>query len=126
LGNRVDFAHLVKSFRNTQTTVHCSPAKITGCKKIARFGSPDMNKVCTSHVERFNLRVRMQVRRFTRLTNAHSKSPKHHVAMQAIFFAWYNFVRPHQSLKGRTPAMAAGLADKVWSIRGLLDAAAGC
>jgi transposase InsO family protein len=115
---------LVKTYASQQETTRYSPATITGCEKTPRFGNPDMDKVCTSHVERFNLTVRMQVRRFTRLTNAHSKSPKHHVAMQAIFFAWYNFCRKHQTLKGQTPAMAAGLADKAWSIRELLEDAA--
>ena len=47
--------------------------------------------------------------RFTRLTNGHSKSLKHHVAMQALYFAWYNFCRKHETLKGKTPAMASGL-----------------
>ena len=66
---------------------------------------PDMDRVCTSHVERLNLTLRMQSRRFTRLTNAHSKSLDHHKAMLAIFFAWYNFCRVHASLRGQTPAM---------------------
>jgi transposase InsO family protein len=65
----------------------------------------------------------MNLRRFTRLTNGHSKSLKHHVAMQAILFAWYNFVRVHSTIK-QTPAMAAGLADKAWTIRELLERAA--
>jgi hypothetical protein len=65
----------------------------------------------------------MTLRRFTRLTNAHSKSVKHHAAMQAIFFAFYNFCRKHETLKGATPAMAAGLTQKIWTIRELLDAA---
>ena len=66
----------------------------------------------------------MTLRRFTRLTNAHSKSAKHHAAMQAIFFAFYNFCRKHEALKGATPAMAAGLADKIWSVKDLLVNAA--
>jgi transposase len=67
----------------------------------------------------------MTLRRFTRLTNAHSKSGKHHAAMQAIFFCFYDFCRKHEALKGSTPAMAAGLADKAWTIRELLERAAG-
>ena len=66
----------------------------------------------------------MTLRRFTRLTNAHSKSAKHHAAMQAIFFAFYNFSRKHEALKGNTPAMASGLTDKVWSVKELLERAA--
>lgn len=62
----------------------------------------------------------MQVRRMTRLTNAHSKTAKHHAAMMAIFVAWYNFCRKHETVKG-TPAMAAGLASEKWSIETLLN-----
>jgi hypothetical protein len=68
----------------------------------------------------------MHSRRFTRLTNAHSKSPKHPVAMQAIFFAWYNFCRKNETLGEKTPAMAAGLADHTWTIKVMLDSAAQC
>jgi hypothetical protein len=67
----------------------------------------------------------MSLRRFTRLTNAHSKSLKHHEAMQAIFVAWYNFARRHEALKGSTPAMASGIASKVWTIKELIERAAG-
>ena len=70
--------------------------------------------------------MRMHNRRFTRLTNAHSKSPKHHIAMQAIFVAWYNFCRKHETLKGRTPAMASGLTAERWTIQELMEAVACC
>jgi hypothetical protein len=66
----------------------------------------------------------MNVRRLTRLANGHSKTLKHHVTMQAIFFAWYNLCRPHMALEKKTPAMASGLTDKVWSARELLERAA--
>lgn len=124
LGKRVDFAQLVKTYQGTQTVTRYSPATIIGAEKKPRFGNPDPNRICTSHIERFNSTLRMSNRRHTRLTNAHSKSPKHHVAMQAIFVAFYNFVRPHQTLKGQTPAVAAGVADHAWSIRELLENAA--
>ena len=77
--------------------------------------------VCTSHIERFNLTYRMSLRRFTRRSNAHSKSLRHHTAMQALFVAWYNFGRKHETLKGKTPAMACGLGDHVWMIRELVE-----
>ena len=66
----------------------------------------------------------MSLRRFTRLTNGHSKSLKHHKAMQALFIAWYNFGRKNEALKGQTPAMASGLSDHVWTIKELIEKAA--
>jgi len=109
--------------RSGRSATRYSPAKIISAEKKPRFGNPDYEKICTSHVERFNLTVRMTLRRFTRLTNAHSKSAKHHTAMQAIFYCWYDWCRKHETLKGKTPAMAAGLADEVWTIRELLERA---
>jgi transposase-like protein/IS1 family transposase len=120
-GNRVDFAQLIKTFAGNQSTVRYSPAKINGCEKRPQFGNPDPNRICTSHVERLNLTLRMNIRRFTRLTNAHSKSQRHHAAVQAIFFCWYNFVRPHQTLGNKSPAMAAGLAEKRWTVRQMIE-----
>lgn len=92
---------------------------------VPRFGVLDRGRVSTPYcAERLNLSVRMHVRRFTRLTNAHSKSAKHHAAMVAIFCAWYNFARKHEALGKSTPAVAAGLTDHVWSLDELLTAAA--
>jgi transposase InsO family protein len=88
------------------------------------FGDCDDDRISTSHIERFNLTVRMTLRKFTRLTNAHSKSLRHHTAMQALFVAWYNLCRRHETLKGNTPAMASGLSDHVWTVRELLQRAA--
>jgi hypothetical protein len=65
----------------------------------------------------------MNMRRFTRLTNGHSKSVKHHKAMQALFVAWYNFARMHEAFTGRTPAIASGLSDQVWTIKELIEKA---
>ena len=74
-------------------------------------------------MERFNLTTRMQVRRFTRLTNAHSKKTRNHDAMLGLYFAWYNWVRKHQTIK-TTPAVKAGLAAEPWTLADLLTAAA--
>lgn len=121
----VDFAQLIKQYATTQVTTRYSPAQIIGAERKPRMGQPDMEKVCTSHIERLNLSLRMHLRRWTRLTNGHSKSLDHHKAMLAIFFAWYNFSRVNTGLEGKqTPAMASGLADKVWSLRELLEKAA--
>lgn len=123
LRDRVDYGQLVKRYQSSQATTRYSPAKIISSEKKARFGNPDQDRICTSHVETLNQKVRMHLRRFTRLTNAHSKSPKHHVAMQAIFFAWYNWCRKHEALK-TSPAVASKLAEKIWTIRELLEKAA--
>ena len=78
-------------------------------------GNPDPRHVSASFVERQNLTMRMGMRRFTRLTNAFSKKVENHCAMVAIHFLYYNFGRIHKTLRV-TPAMAAGLADHVWSL----------
>ena len=78
-------------------------------------GAPDPSKICTSHVERHNLTMRMAMRRFTRLTNGHSKKVENHTAAVALYFMYYNFCRIHQTLRV-TPAMEAGIANHVWEI----------
>lgn len=120
--DRVDFGVIMKTYASTQKAGRYSPSKIIGTQKKVRFGNPDEERISTSHVERLNLSIRMHNRRFTRLTNAHSKSLKHHVAMQNIFFAWYNFCRKHETIK-TTPAVASGLAEKAWTIKQLLGRA---
>jgi hypothetical protein len=84
---------LKKVYSSTQETTRYSPAAIISTEKLPIFGEPEEDNIRTSHIERFNLMVRMTLRRFTRLTNAHSKSLRHHTAMQALFVAWYNFAR---------------------------------
>src|SRR5207248_10910350 len=87
-------------------------------------GDPDPALISTSYIERQNLTMRMSMRRFTRLTNGHSKKIQNHAHALAIHYAHYNFGRKQAGLKG-TPAMAAGLSDHVWSMEeivGLLDA----
>jgi hypothetical protein len=112
----------MKNYSNTQKTTRYSPAKIIGAEKKPQFGRPDRNRICTSHIERLNLTLRMNLRRFTRLTNAHSKSHKHHVAMLALMFAWYNFCCVQSTIKC-TPAMASGLETRAWALRELLEGA---
>ena len=84
------------------------------------YGDPDEAKICTSHVETQNLTMRMCMRRLTRLTNGFSKKWDNLRAALALHFAWYNFCRKHITLKGATPAMAAGLTDRAWRIDELL------
>jgi hypothetical protein len=80
---------------------------------------PDFERICTSHIERQNLTMRMQIRRLTRLTNAFSKKWENLRAAIALHFAYYNFCRIHSSLRV-TPAMESGLTDHVWTITELL------
>ena len=85
-------------------------------------GEPDQTKISTSYVERQNLTLRMQMRRFTRLTNGFSKKIENHRAAVALHVAWYNFCRVHETLRC-TPAMALGVTDHIWSVSELVDAA---
>jgi len=96
-----------------------SPASIIGSKHYQNAGHSEPGQICTSHIERSNLTVRMQNRRWTRLTNAFSKKWENHTLMFALFVAWYNFGRPHMTLK-TTPAVAAGLANETWTVERLL------
>jgi len=117
----VDFAQLVKLYATSpESEIRYSPAKCIGCKKTPVFGNPDQAKISTSHVERQNLTMRMQMRRLTRLTNAFSKKWEKLYAMLSLYFAWYNFCRVHQTLRV-TPAMEAGITDHIWEIKELLD-----
>lgn len=126
----VDFAQLVKIYgaEPTGPETRYSPAQCIGAQKQAVTGCPDAKHVSTSYVERANLTMRMSIRRFTRLTNAFSKKLENHVAALGLHFAYYNFCRIHQSLRV-TPAMAAGVTSRIWSVEDLVallpDAATG-
>ncbi len=98
-----------------------SPGRLLSIEKTAAIGEPDMKHVSTSFMERWNLTLRMQNRRFTRLTNGFSKKFENHCHMLAMTMVYYNFCRKHQSLKGQTPAMAAGLTDYRWTAADLLS-----
>lgn len=118
-----DFAQLIKKYATPLgEEARYSPPVVVDITTEIIFGNPDPDRICTSIVERQNLTIRMQMRRFTRLTNAFSKKWENLKAAVALFFAFYNFCRPHSSIKKQTPAMAAGLTDHVWSIQELLTA----
>ena len=95
-----------------------SPPKCVGASRPTIKGNPDPALVNTSFAERQNLTMRMAMRRFTRLTNAFSKKFENHCHALALYFFWYNWVRQHKTL-GVSPAMAAGLTDKLWSMSDL-------
>lgn len=121
-GDDVDYAQLVKlygSVGGNSPEKRYSPAECAGIRKNRVTGSPDKAHVSTSHVERMNLSIRMQNRRFTRLTNAFSKKLDNHIHALALYFAFYNFCRIHKSLKV-TPAMAAGITDRLWSLEDIV------
>ncbi|MGV9009660.1 IS1 family transposase [Brevundimonas sp.] len=119
-GGDVDYAQLVKLYGPTYSPGRYSPAECTGIKKITVEGEPDKKHVSTSYVERQNLTMRMSMRRFTRLTNGFSKKLENHVHALALYFAFYNFVRIHKTLKV-SPAMAAGITDRLWSLEDIAN-----
>jgi IS1 family transposase len=117
-GSAIDYAMLDKIYTappQEGTTTRYSPAECCGTRKLRIKGNPDMAKVSTSYVERQNLTMRMQMRRFTRLTNAFSKKLENMRAAVALHFMHYNFCRVHQTLRV-TPAMEAGISDHVWTV----------
>jgi IS1 family transposase len=118
----VDYAQLHKTYEAEPSGPgRYSPPKVIEVEKTPIFGAPDEDLVSTSYIERQNLTVRMGVRRYTRLTNAFSKSLTHHIAATALHFAHYNFVRTHKTFR-TTPAMAAGVSETLWSTGELLEA----
>ncbi len=124
-GSEIDYAMLVKLYGTDreESEARYSPAECIGCKTVVISGRPNMKHVSTSYVERQNLTMRMQMRRFTRLTNAFSKKVENHAHAVALHYMHYNFCRIHKTLRV-TPAMEAGITDHVWCIEeiiGLLD-----
>jgi len=116
LGTRVDFAQLVKVYAAPRDgEQRYSPAEVVDTVVVPRRGEPELDRICTSHVERQNLSIRMGMRRMTRLTNAFSKKWVNLNAAYALWFAWYNFYRVHATLRV-TPAMEAGLTDHIWGV----------
>lgn len=112
----VDYAQLAKMYGPTITAPgRYSPAECTEAKEVPVMGIPDYADVPTSYVERQNLTMRMHMRRFTRQTNAVSKKVENHANAVALHMMYYNFVRIHKSLRV-TPAMAAGVSDRLWEI----------
>jgi IS1 family transposase len=123
-GIDIDSALLAKIYKAVPGETRYSPAKCIGCETKIVPGEPDPKHISTSYVERQNLTMRISLRRFTRLTNAFSKTLENHAGMVALYFMYYNFGRVHQTLRV-TPAMEAGIADHVWSVEeivGLLEA----
>ena len=129
-GENIDYALIIKKYGNQkesdQARHRYSPGECSGTEKKVVTGDPRPSLISTSYVERQNLTMRMGMRRFTRLTNAFSKKLDNHCAAVSLHFMHYNFARPHQTLTKRygtptTPAMAAGIADHVWTVREMCE-----
>jgi hypothetical protein len=120
-GGDVDYAMLVKLYGPSSEGAkgRYSPAECIGARKERIEGRPDPKHISTSYAERQNLNMRMHMRRFTRLTNGFSKKGENHALAVALFTTYYNFVRIHKALRV-TPAMAAGVTDKLWEIGGIV------
>jgi hypothetical protein len=116
-GSEVDYAMLVKLYGadREESGARYSPAECIGCRSIVISGKPKPQFISTSYVERQNLTMRMQMRRFTRLTNGFSKKVENHEHAIALHYMHYNFCRIHQTLRV-APAMEAGITDHVWSM----------
>ena len=122
-GADIDYGQIVKSYEAEPIDPgRYSPPKVVSTLKKYIIGNPEWSKICTSYVERSNLTMRMQIRRFTRLTNAFSKKLENLKAAVSSHFAYYNFVRVHGTLRV-TPAMEAGLTSRIWSIKDLIKMA---
>ena len=129
---QVDYAMLIKLYgQSPEGRRRYSPPEIIGIDTNRVMGDPDPDQISTSYIERQNLTMRMNVRRLTRLTNAFSKKIENHKHALSLHYMYYNFVRKHQTLTKqaggihKTPAMAAGVADHVWTMEevvGLLEA----
>lgn len=115
-----DFAILIKVYAHGQDTGRYSPGQIIELKYKTIAGEPVMDDVCTSHVERNNLTMRLWIRRFTRLTMGFSRKLENHEAALGLYFACYNFVVKHGTIK-TTPAVAAGIASEPWTVEQLID-----
>ena len=122
-GPNVDFGQIVKVYGPTAeqgTAGRYSPGQVIAVDRWPTIGNPDPDRICTSHAERQNKTLRMQLRRFTRLTDGHSKKWANHEAAVALFVGYFNFCRVHSTIR-QTPAMAAGIAAHAWSVQELLD-----
>jgi len=122
-GANIDFAQLVKIYGpDPEAEKRYSPAMCIGAERHAVTGEPDPKHISTSFAERNNLTLRMSMRRFTRLTNAHSKKVENLEHALALHFMFYNFARIHSTLRV-TPAMEAGVASHVWDLEDIVDLA---
>jgi transposase-like protein len=119
--DEIDYGQIIKIFgQPVGAPGRYSPAECIGAKKASILGEPDRDHISTSYVERHNLTIRMGMRRFTRLTNGHSKKAENHAHTFSLFAMHYNFARIHKTLRV-TPAITAGVSDVVWSMEDIVN-----
>jgi IS1 family transposase len=123
-GTEVDYGQISKTYAFENLNQHAagrySPAEVVKVEKAVIFGMPDVNRICTSHIEKQNHTLRMHCRRLTRLTNAFSKKFENFEAAVALNFAYYNFVKTHGAIR-MTPAQAAGVESSAWTVTELVE-----
>ncbi|HUP61402.1 MAG TPA: IS1 family transposase [Thermoanaerobaculia bacterium] len=123
-GSDIDYAMLKKLYgpsgNDKSPETRYSPGRVTGVETSEISGTPDERYINTSYVERANLTHRMGMRRFTRLTNGFSKKFENHCHAVSLHMMYYNFVREHMTIK-RTPAVAAGVTDRPWTMLDIVD-----
>lgn len=120
-GEYVRYGQIVKDYRNADQPGRYGPPELVGTDRREVFGPIDTDTICTSHVERSNLTIRTLLKRFTRLSLCFSKKLENLAAAVAIYVAYYDFCWQHRTLKGRTPAMVAGVTGRPWSVEELWE-----
>jgi len=120
-GSYCRFGTLIKDYRNADQPGRYGPPELVGTARREVFGHVELSTICTSHAERVNLTTRTLLKRFTRLSLCFSKKLENLIAAVAIYVAYYDFCRQHATLKGRTPAMAAGVTSRPWSMEELFE-----
>lgn len=119
-GSEIDYSMLVKIYGASQEETRYSPPECIDCERKRIMRNPDPAHVSTSYIERQNLTMRMQMRRFTRLSNGFSKKVENHAYSAALHFMHYNYVRVHETLRC-TPAMEAKITDHLWTIEEMIS-----
>ncbi len=120
-GDHCRYGQIIKDYRNADQPGRYAAPEMVGTQRREIFGFVPLDTICTSHVERLNLTTRTLLKRFTRLSLCFSKKLENLVAAVAIYVAYYNFCWQHKTLRGRSPAMMAGITSRPWSIDELFD-----
>ena len=120
-GSYCRYGQIIKDYRNADQPGRYAAPELVGTDRREVFGNVPLETICTSHAERVNLTTRTLLKRFTRLSLCFSKKLENLVAAVAIYVAYYNFCWQHKTLGGRSPAMAAGVTSRPWSMEELFD-----